>query len=378
MNGDGEGRRCQRCGSPLAPQAAFCRECGAKQQAPAAVAEAQPPAESGEVCPACGTQAREQDAFCRGCGLPFDAPGRPPAPVPGPQETALAPMLSLPPDPAGSPSGSDPARPAKRRRVAAVVGIGIAVLLGAGTTAAFLIADSGSNQATTVVTQEEPASAADEGVAKTSPEPAETAPLDEATVGSVSAGRYIEAGSFRTVDGADTEQSRLAAQGIAVEVASSDGAEELYPGFQVLLGGPVSSASAEKSLLRSLRANGVPSAFARELNPAEEIAGTESVAGTWIGQLERTGSERPGLDGPLNVTLIADPDGSTATLHFDDDGCSVKLLAVTTTSVSLGYQQEGNCVGTGTWWLRPSGDGLMLTLLPPNTETIVLGTLERG
>jgi len=201
----------------------------------------------------------------------------------------------------------------------------------------------------------------------------------EGSVDSIEAGRYVEAGSFRTVDGAMTEQQRLGAQGIAVEVASSDGAEELYPDFQILLAVPYGSTTdSEKSLLKRLHANGVPSAFARELSPALEIEGPAAAAGTWIGELERTLCERPGLSGPLNVALSVEPDGNTASLDFQDDGCRTTLLAAEATDFTVGYEQQGACVGGGTWWLRPSGDELMVTLLPPDTDIIVLGTLHRS
>ena len=122
----------------------------------------------------------------------------------------------------------------------------------------------------------------------------------------------------------------------------------------------------------------MPSAFARELSPALEIEGAAAAAGTWIGELERTSGERPGLNGPLNVALTVDPSGNSATLDFQDVHCRTTLQAAEATDFTVGYRQRGACVGGGTWWLRPSGDELMMTLLPPDTDTIVLGTLRRS
>jgi hypothetical protein len=198
-----------------------------------------------------------------------------------------------------------------------------------------------------------------------------------ATVGTIGAGRYVQAGSFRTVPGAEAERQRLEDDGIRVMVVESDQAQELYPGFQVLLGGPFPSLGAERSLVRRLHGDAVPSAFGRSLSPAAEIAGPEAIAGRWAGTLDRSGSSRPALDGSLAVTLSAPADGQSATLDFGGLHCTVDLSLEATTGASLTYGQEGGCVGGGSWRLRPSGEELSLVLLPPGTETIVLGVLDR-
>ena len=198
-----------------------------------------------------------------------------------------------------------------------------------------------------------------------------------ASAGTIGAGRYVQAGSFRTVPGAEAERQRLEDDGIRVMVVESDQAQELYPGFQVLLGGPFPSPGPERSLVRRLHGDAVPSAFGRSLSPAAEIAGPEAIAGRWAGTLERSGSSRPALDGPLPVTLTAPADGQSATLDFGGLHCEVDLSLRAATAVSLTYGQEGGCVGGGGWRLRPSGEGLSLVLLPPDSETIVLGSLDR-
>ncbi len=252
----------------------------------------------------------------------------------------------------------------------------VLLLVGGGATAAIVLLggdDSGQTQAAPSDSATIPATAAPP---TRTGQAGSAAPA--AAAGSIGAGRYVQAGSFRTVPGAEAERQRLEDDGIRVLVVDSDEAQELYPGFQVLLGGPFPSPGAERSLVRQLHDDGVASAFARSLTPAREIVGPEAIAGRWTGTLDRTGSERPSLDGPLPVQLTASGDGQLATLDFKSLNCEVDLSLQAASAVSLTYGQEGGCVGGGAWRLRPSGEEMSLVLLPPDTETIVLGTLERG
>jgi hypothetical protein len=187
----------------------------------------------------------------------------------------------------------------------------------------------------------------------------------------------VQAGSFRTVEGAETERRRLREQGIDVNVVESDRAQELYPGFQVLLGGPFSGHGAERAMVRRLRDNGVPSAFARSLSPARAISGPQAIAGRWTGPLERTGTSQSNLDGTLPVTLMAEADGHLASIEFSSLHCTLDLPLESATAFSLAYGQAGGCVGGGVWSLRPQGDSLSVVLLPPDTDVIVIGTLSR-
>ena len=75
--------------------------------------------------------------------------------------------------------------------------------------------------------------------------------------------------------------------------------------------------------------------------------------------------------------MSAAPDGQTASISFDDLECEVDLSLVETTAFTLAYSQDSNCVGAGRWSLRPSGAELSATLLPPDTDVIVVGTLRR-
>jgi hypothetical protein len=185
----------------------------------------------------------------------------------------------------------------------------------------------------------------------------------------------VQAGSFREPENAEAERERLAAAGIAVKVIESDEAQDLFPGFQVLVAGPFDTAPAARATAKRLRANGVPSAFPRPLHPARKVSGPEAIAGEWRGTLERSGSERPGLNGILQASLSATSDGRAARLEFPELGCSVDLSLNAATPVTLAYRQSGGCVGVGEWRLRPEGSRLGLTLLPPDTDTIVTGNL---
>lgn len=194
--------------------------------------------------------------------------------------------------------------------------------------------------------------------------------------GAAVAGRYVQAGSFRTVAGAREEQLRLASQGIEVSVVASDWMQQLYPGFQVLLAGPFTTPGPIRSVLKSLQENGVPSAFARRLDPAAGIAGAEAIGGRWSGALERSGGEQARLDGSLQVTLTGAADGRTARLDFSKPDCETSLSLAAASAVALTYDQRRECVGAGQWHLRPRGSSLSLTLLPPDSDVIVVGELS--
>lgn len=252
-----------------------------------------------------------------------------------------------------------------------------ALLIGAGVSIAIVLLAGKDSQPTETSTTEA-ATVPSTTTTTTRTEEAASSPAEVSPpVGTIGAGRYIQAGSFRTVAGAEAERERLEGEGIRVLVIDSSEADELYPGFQVLLAGPFTDAGAERGVLRRLHSSKVPSAFARTLTPAREIGGPEAVAGEWEGTLERTGTAGGDLDGSLEVTLSAPADGRQGRLTFDKPRCQVDLVLEEAAALSLLYDQEGDCVGKGSWHLRPRGDELSLVLLPPDSEVIVLGVLER-
>lgn len=198
-----------------------------------------------------------------------------------------------------------------------------------------------------------------------------------ALAGTVATGRYVQAGSFRTVEGAATEQSRLREAGIDVSVVESDQAQDLYPGFQVLLAGPFAAGAAAQATVRALKENGVPSAFARNLSPARAIPGPAALAGVWDGTLERSGSERSSENGTLEASMAFRGDGRLASLDVPSLNCAVDLPLREAGEVSFSYGPASGCVDAGAWTLRPSGDELQVVLLPESSTVIVLGTLQR-
>lgn len=313
---NGAARECANCGQALAPGAAFCRSCGAKYEA-------------------------------------------------GPVGSATVPR---PPGPAGPPSPPSP----RRSRTPIWAG-GAIVLAGAGAALAILLSSGGGSSSTTVLVNsgEKTATAADTAAATS-----ESA--GQPAAGSIEAGRYVQAGSFKTVPHAETERERLAAAGIDVRVVPSDNAEEFYPGFQVLVGGPLTSASEEASMIKALHGAGVPSAFARDLSPASEVGDPDEIAGRWSGVLDRSSGEHPNLNGPLPVSLEIDSDGNTATLEFEEAGCRDELTLAETTATTFDYAQGRPCAAAGDLLVRPTGGQLMLSLLPFDSDALVLGSLSPG
>jgi hypothetical protein len=320
----GAASRCANCEQPLPAGATFCRACGTRVREPVTA----PAAAKAGAFPA-PTRERPQS--------PFDPP---PPPDTGRSWTA-----------------------------AALIAVG---LLAGGAIVALVLSGGGDDS------KGQPAAAS----AGWQSQPQAGAPpagggAPASLESEVDPGRYVQAGSFRTVPGAETERRRLEGNGIDVAVLPSDEAQDLYPGFQVLLGGPFLSPTDERSLLRQLHQSGVPSAVGRDLTPARAVGSPSEIAGTWTGTLERTGTSRSGLNGTLPVTLRGIDGGVNATIDFTGMRCEVELSIDGRTSFALSYGQLQDCVGAGSWKLRPNGDELAVVLLPPDTDTIVLGTLQR-
>ncbi|MGE5281995.1 MAG: SPOR domain-containing protein [Chloroflexota bacterium] len=260
--------------------------------------------------------------------------------------------------------GAGPAGPRRPRTSGPIIFlVGAIVLAAAGIAAALLLSGNDSSSTRTDLTRSNGVSAA-RGGSSTS------APLAS---GSIEAGRYVQAGSFKFVADADKERRRLAAAGIDVDVVTSNSAQELYPGFQVLLGGPLQSGSEEAALLKSLHRNGVPSAFARPLTPAPPHA--QLGDGTWTGKLEESSSSRPKLDRTLPLTFVTSEGGKKGLLIFLDINCVAEVQTEPSTGPVLRFRRSSGCFA-GSWTIRPSNGKLMLTFLPPDSDLIVLGELH--
>jgi hypothetical protein len=109
-----------------------------------------------------------------------------------------------------------------------------------------------------------------------------------------------------------------------------------------------------------------------------EISDPAEIAGRWSGVLDRSSGEHPNLTGSLPVSLEIDSSGDTGTLEFEADGCRDELTLSETTTTTLSYAQGRRCVGSGDLVVRPSGGQLMLSLLPLDTDVLVLGSLSPG
>jgi hypothetical protein len=299
------------------------------------------------VCQSCGHSLSGSAAFCRNCGARYKEP--------------LTVQMQIPTVPAAS-----HARAARGRRgpSGAVVFLAAAIVLAAGgIAAALLLSDKGDSSPTTAgITQSGSAPAPEGGSAAEARES-----------GSIEAGRYVQAGSFKFAADAEKEQRRLAAVGVNVDVVPSDSAQELYPGIQVLLGGPLDSGSEEALLVKRLHRNGVPSAFARPLTPASPHARLGE--GTWTGKLEESSSSHPKLDRTLSVTLVTLDGGTQGRLIFLNINCVAELQAEPSAGPTLRFERSSGCF-SGSWQVRPVGRKLMLTFLPSDSDVIVLGELH--
>lgn len=310
------------------------------------------PAGARRLCQQCGHTLASGAAFCRNCGARYEEPATEQIATPAP-----API-----------GGGGPAQ-ARRRPSGALIFLALATILAAsGVTAALLLSGNDSSSTTTVVTSNGESSRPEGDSAGAAPLPA----------GSIEAGRYVQAGSFKFAPDAEKERLRLAAAGIDVDVMASDAVRELYPGFQVLLGGPLHSNSEEAALLKQLHRNGVPSAFARPLTPAPPAPPSNKLArGTWTGKLEESSTSHPQLDRTLPVTFVTSANGREGTLIFLGINCVAELRAEPTAGPTLSFRRGSGCFA-GSWRIRPSQGELMLAFLPPDSDLIVLGELHRA
>src|SRR5262249_4961684 len=153
----------------------------------------------------------------------------------------------------------------------------------------------------------------------------------------------------------ETERQRLAALGIETQLLPSEMAQELYPGFQVLVVGPIQGRDEEFAMTRKLRHNGVPTAFARELTPAISNIRYSEVAGGWSGTLEEISSAHPSLTRKLTVTAGFDSSGREGQLEVSSLHCRLNLIASSSSGTTISFDQKPACLGSGTWTLRPAG-----------------------
>lgn len=310
-------RACPSCGTGLGPGARFCRSCGAAVEATAAApAPDDAPSSGGPACPSCGAPIVAGARFCHSCGESTVA--REPAPT----SRRRGPLLAL---------------------TAFAVCLLVGGAIGGGV---YLLSrddpDEGEVTGTTTTkteTDDEP----EEGGAELSP---------------LTPGRYVQAGSFRSPEGAEREVARLRGDGVDAAAVPAGWASELLPGFQVLLVGPLASRAEEESVLRRLEDAGV-AGFGRDLTPSEAASGPAEAAGEWSGSLEQ--SHLRGARDPTTHTVefaIA-PDGETGTVDYPGRGCHGGLVLIDDEGFSLSYAESiesGSCPPGGVWHVRPEGE----------------------
>lgn len=203
---DAGARACQECGEQLAPQAAFCRSCGAKYATPEPGPEQKP--ETTPVCTKCGATLSSGASFCRACGAPVDGE-RPSAVKP--------PVTSPPPAPRATPPPKAPAKAVKRpsrNRIPIAIGI-VLFLIGAGVAVALFTQGASSTETITVAepfAESEPTSEFDEAE--------ETEASNDA---SVEAEQSAEAEEAQAAEEELEDQERVEAEGAEEEAAEAEG-----------------------------------------------------------------------------------------------------------------------------------------------------------
>lgn len=317
-----------------------------------------------ESCASCGAALGPRARFCRACGAAVEA-------------TAVAPARD------DEPHAPQPSR--ARGPMLALAAFAACLLLGGLIAAgAYLLSRDDAAEEPTVGLPAAPSASLERalpdparGVASAD-SPTVTEPEEPRVESELSPGRYVQAGSFRSPEGAQREVDRLLGYGIDVAAVPADWASELLPGFQVLLVGPLATSGEEKRVLRRLEDANV-AGFGRELTPSEAISGPEAVAGAWSGELERShlrGGRRPSA---YRVELGISADGESGTVEHLDRGCSGSLTLIEDSGYSLAYAESvvsGRCPPGGVWHLRPEGDEITAVWLHDDRQVMIDGTAE--
>lgn len=381
---------CLSCGTPLAEGAKFCRACGAAVDATEAGGSPPRSAEPGaEPCPSCGAPAAPDAVFCRACGerLPGASPDH--RPLPPPPAAPTAGRLDLPPP---TPPRPEPPRGGGPGRVIAAVlaclALGAAV---AGGAYLLIREDSSSDEAVALpvvpagdLLDDTGTDPSTEPPPEPQPEPADeqaptTEPEEPTQLSELTPGRYVQAGSFRTPDGAQEEVERLVGEGVAAYAIAAAEANELLPGFHVLLVGPLSGSREERLAIRELEQAQV-SGLGRSLTPSASLAGPEAAAGTWEGSFEQShlrGSRGPSTYG-IEIEIAAD--GESGTVEYPGRDCQGSLTLIEDSEYSLAYAESiesGPCPAGGVWHLRPEGTELTAVRLHEDLQIFVHGTVPQ-
>jgi hypothetical protein len=350
--------RCDACGNALAPRARFCRACGAAVEA----------TELGEeVAPA---SAAQPATAAKSAAAPRRQPDRPPPPPPAPPPgrrdngpfVLLSAVLACLLVAALVAGGAflltrDDGKPEGRVALPSARSLGGLA--------------SGSAPARAEPAPESPSAAEEEGVgADESAEPA-------GRLSDLIPGRYVQAASFRTEGGAESEVELLRGRGVEAEAVPAGWTNELLPGFWVLLVGPLGPGQ-ESRVLHRLEGAGI-AGLARDLTPSRELSGPGSAAGGWHGDVERThlrGARRP-VSYPVEIHIA--PEGASGTVEYPRQGCRGSLTLGEDAGYWLSYSESierGDCPRGGLWSLRPGEEGLTATWLQSDLEIMANGDLE--
>ncbi len=188
-------------------------------------------------------------------------------------------------------------------------------------------------------------------------------------------GHYVQAGSFRSAEGARQEVERLREYGIDAVWVPAEWASELLPGFRVLLVGPLGAGVEVQQVLHRLARAGV-SGFGRDLTPSTALSGPAAAAGSWAGKVERSyfNGARRATTYWIEVAIAAD--GATGTIDYPERGCHGTLNLIEDTGYALAYSESvdsGECPSGGVWHIRPTDAGLTAVWLSDTHEFMVQG-----
>lgn len=316
-------------------------------------------------CPSCGAGVSAGARFCRGCGAAVEV-----------TQTAAAEGGG---EPAVPPEPPPPSR--ARGPVFALAAFAVCLLVGGAIAGgAYLLSrdDSGGDAvegpSIPPIGGIPPPDGEGTGIGTTETDAVDDSQGSGGGLSPLAPGRYIQAGSFRSPEGAQREVDRLVGEGIDVEAVPADWADELLPGFQVLLVGPLATSGEERQALQQLEDANV-AGFGRDLTPSGELSGPAVAAGSWSGDLEQSYLRGTRSPRTYRVDFTLAPGGESGTVDYPSRGCHASLTLSEESGFSLAYSESiesGSCRPGGVWHLRPEGAAVTAVRLYEDLDVQVM------
>jgi hypothetical protein len=201
------------------------------------------------------------------------------------------------------------------------------------------------------------------------------------SAGDFTPGSYVRLASMRRRAAAEHLAGLLSDRGVPARVINSDEVEELFPGFAVVVSGPVRSKARARTLIRRAKGLEITDAVQVPLSPASggpiDVSGLN---GAWRGTLSQAGAARAEDNRQLATAITFAAGGRRARIRYPGVPCSGDLSFVRTDGAIAVYSQRitfGDCPQGGTWMLRLRDSRLAGTWRRQDAPMFIAGYLTR-